>query len=124
MTTMNKSKERVLASLEKADGFMSAQELFRNLVTEGEKIGLTTVYRSLQTLVEKKYVDVLKRDDGESIYRACGQIHHHHLICKRCGTAVEIESDAIEDWAVQVAKKHGFREIDHVAEIYGLCNNC
>jgi Fur family ferric uptake transcriptional regulator len=124
MTTMNKSKERVLASLEKADGFMSAQELFRNLVTEGEKIGLTTVYRSLQTLVEKKYVDVLKREDGESIYRACGQIHHHHLICKRCGAAVEVENDAIEEWAVQVAKKHGFREIDHVAEIYGICNNC
>ncbi|CAB4334435.1 unannotated protein [freshwater metagenome] len=64
---------------------------------EGESIGLTTIYRSLQSLVNDKIVDVLRRDDGEAIYRLCGEAHHHHLVCKSCGDTVEIEGGAIEN---------------------------
>ena len=58
---------------------------------EGESIGLTTVYRSLQSLVNEKIIDVLRRDDGQAIYRLCGDAHHHHLVCKGCGDTIEIE---------------------------------
>lgn len=91
---------------------------------EGEKIGLTTVYRSLQSLVNDKIVDVLRRDDGEAIYRLCGESHHHHLVCKSCGQTVEIEGGAIEKWAKTMATEHGFRDVGHTAEIFGLCSKC
>ena len=105
---MSRSNPRVLSTLERAGGFASAQE----------------VYRSLQSLVNDKIVDVLRRDDGEAIYRLCGDAHHHHLVCKGCGDTVEIEGGAIEKWAKTMAEEFGFREVGHTAEIFGLCQKC
>ena len=76
---MSRSHPRVLNTLERAGGFASAQEVYRRMQKEGESIGLTTVYRALQSLVAEKVVDVLRREDGEAIYRLCGETHHHHL---------------------------------------------
>ena len=121
---MSRSNPRVLSTLERAGGFASAQEVYHLMKREGQSIGLTTVYRSLQSLVNDKIVDVLRRDDGEAIYRLCGETHHHHLVCKSCGETVEIEGGAIEKWALNVAKEHGFREVGHTAEIFGLCSKC
>jgi Fur family ferric uptake transcriptional regulator len=121
---LSRSNPRVLSTLERAGGFASAQEVYRLMQREGESIGLTTVYRSLQSLVNDKIVDVLRRDDGEAIYRLCGEAHHHHLVCKSCGVTVEIEGGAIEKWAKLMAEEHGFREVGHTAEIFGLCAKC
>ncbi len=121
---MTRSNPRVLRTLERAGGFASAQEVYKAMQREGESIGLTTVYRSLQSLVSEKIVDVLRRDGGEAIYRLCGPAHHHHLLCKSCGETVEIEGGAIEKWAKVMAEEHGFRDIGHTAEIFGTCSNC
>jgi len=121
---MNKSEVKVIAVLERVGGFASAQELYQLLQRNGESIGLTTVYRALQSLVSDKIVDQLRRDDGEAIYRLCGAEHHHHLVCKQCGSTVEIEGSAIERWTKAVAEEHGFREIGHTAEIFGICSKC
>ena len=121
---LNKSATKVLATLERVGGFASAQEVFQKLERDGDRIGLTTVYRALQSLLSDKIVDVLRRDDGEAIYRLCGDQHHHHLVCKNCGDTVEIEGGAIEKWAKVMAEEHGFRDIGHTAEIFGLCSNC
>ncbi|HEX7405951.1 MAG TPA: transcriptional repressor [Candidatus Nanopelagicaceae bacterium] len=119
-----KSVSQVLSALERVGGFASAQELYQSMQRGGGKIGLTTVYRSLQTLVEEETVDLLRREDGEAIYRLCGEAHHHHLICKKCGRTVEIEGGAIENWAKRIASVHGFRDVGHTAEIFGTCSRC
>jgi len=100
---MSRSNPRVLSTLERAGGFASAQEVYRLMQREGESIGLTTVYRSLQSLVNDKI---------------------HHLVCKGCGDTVEIEGGAIEKWAKTMAEEFGFREVGHTAEIFGLCSKC
>ena len=121
---MSRSNQRVLATLERAGGFASAQEVYQLMQREGESIGLTTVYRALQSLLSDKIVDVLRRDDGEAIYRLCGGAHHHHLVCKGCGETVKIEGGAIEKWAKTMAEEFGFRDVGHTAEIFGLCPKC
>jgi len=121
---VSRSNPRVLSTLERAGGFASAQEVYKLMQREGEKIGLTTVYRSLQSLVNDKVVDVLRREDGEAIYRLCGDTHHHHLVCKSCGETVEIEGGAIEKWAKTMAEEFGFRDVGHTAEIFGICSKC
>ena len=123
-TRMNKSDLKLIAVLERTGGFASAQELHQILRREGDGIGLTTVYRALQSLLDDKVVDTLRRDDGEAIYRLCGENHHHHLVCKSCGTTIEIQANAIEKWAQQMASDHGFREVGHTAEIFGICKKC
>ena len=121
---MSRSNPRVLSVLERAGGFASSQEVYRLMQREGESMGLTTVYRSLQSLVSDKIVDVLRREDGEAIYRLCGDTHHHHLVCKSCGDTVEIEGGAIEKWAKTMAEEFGFRDVGHTAEIFGICSKC
>ncbi len=110
--------------LDSLDEFKSAQELHDILRHRGEPIGLTTVYRSLQTLAESGEVDCLVADDGETRYRKCGAAHHHHLVCRQCGATVEIAGPAVEKWADTMAAEHGYTEVSHTLEIFGLCQNC
>jgi Fur family ferric uptake transcriptional regulator len=124
ISALNKSEIKVLSVLERVGGFASAQEVYQLLRRNSQSIGLTTVYRALQSLLDDKIVDTLRRDDGEAVYRMCGENHHHHLVCKSCGTTIEIQANAIEKWAQQMASDHGFREVGHTAEIFGLCKKC
>jgi Fur family ferric uptake transcriptional regulator len=121
---MNKSEIKVIAILERVGGFASATEIYQLLLKNGDTVGLTTIYRALQSLVDDKLIDQLRREDGEAIYRLCGESHHHHLVCKKCGDTVEIEGGAIEKWAKNMASEFGFREVDHLAEIFGICSKC
>lgn len=126
-TPLRSTKQRaaVSALLDRLDDFRSAQEIHEELRRTGEGIGLTTVYRTLQTLADGGEVDVLRTASGEAVYRRCESAeHHHHLVCRRCGTAVEIEGPAVETWAQKVADTHGFTELSHTVEIFGLCRAC
>lgn len=121
------TRQRVAVSalLDRLDDFRSAQEIHEELRRTGDGIGLTTVYRTLQTLADGGEVDVLRTGTGEALYRRCASVeHHHHLVCRRCGHTVEIEGPAVETWAQRVAETHGFSELSHTAEIFGLCQEC
>lgn len=117
-------REAVREALGESEGFISAQTLHAELRDSGSPIGLATVYRALTDLAVAGEADSLQAE-GESLYRACtpGQ-HHHHLICRKCGLAIEIEADAVEQWAQSVAAQHGFIQATHVVDVYGLCGNC
>ncbi|HET6259576.1 Fur family transcriptional regulator [Pseudonocardia sp.] len=120
-----RQRAAVSTLLDRLDDFRSAQEIHEELRRRGEGIGLTTVYRTLQTLADSGEVDVLRTGTGEAVYRRCDTVdHHHHLVCRRCGYTVEIEGPGVESWAQQVADTHGFVELSHTAEIFGLCKDC
>ncbi|WP_116245002.1 Fur family transcriptional regulator [Nocardiopsis sp. FIRDI 009] len=122
---MSTRRETVRQALTGSTGFRSAQDLYADLRAEGSKIGLTTVYRALQALSDSGEVDVLRTDDGEAVYRACdSEQHHHHLVCRKCSTAVEIEGPAVEKWAAEVGAKHGFTGVTHTVEVFGTCGEC
>ena len=120
-----RQRAEIVDALGRADGFRTAQDLHRELVGRGARVGLTTVYRTLQALVTTGEVDSLLSESGEAIYRLCGtDDHHHHLVCRTCGRSVEIASDEIEKWAARTARKHGFTRVTHTAELYGTCRGC
>ena len=120
-----RQRDRVRAALADATGFVSAQSLHAMLRDENTGIGLATVYRTLATLVSAGEADQLQSPDGEAIYRACSsEGHHHHLICRRCGLAVEIEADEVEAWAQRTAAAAGFTAAEHVVDIFGVCAAC
>ncbi len=125
MARMTRQRAAVAQALEGSTDFRSAQQLHELLRSTGEGIGLATVYRTLQQLAEGGEVDVLRTADGESVYRRCAKReHHHHLVCRSCGTSVELASDEVERWAAQTALRHGFTDVEHTAELYGLCGSC
>lgn len=117
-------REAVREALGTSEAFVSAQALHSALREGGSSIGLATVYRALADLATEGEADALQQD-GESLYRACTPgTHHHHLICRNCGLTVEIEADAVEQWARSIAAEHGFTEPNHVVDVFGLCADC
>ena len=106
-------------------GFNSAQQIHAELRRRGERVGLTTVYRHLQVLSEDGQLDTIRDAGGEILYRRCrSEAHHHHLICRHCGTSVEVEGRVVEQWAERVAAEAGFTAMDHTVELFGLCPRC
>lgn len=107
-----------------SDDFRSAQEVHELLRGAGERVGLATVYRALQAMVDAGELDVLKADAGEAVYRRCGTAHHHHLVCRQCGRTVEIKGPTVERWATKVAEQHGYADVRHTLELFGICRPC
>ena len=120
-----RQRAAIIALLDTVDEFRSAQELHDELRRRGENIGLTTVYRTLQSLSAADLVDMVRTDTGESMYRRCeGADHHHHLVCRSCGAAVEVSGREVEAWAAEVAEEHGFSDVSHTIELFGTCRQC
>jgi len=115
----------VLRVLQGSTSFRSAQDIHAELRAGGESVGLTTVYRHLQLLADEGIIDALQAADGETVYRHCrSDGHHHHIVCRRCGTSAEVEGPEVEQWAEVVAQRLGYSEVTHTVEIFGVCSNC
>ena len=123
-TRPTRQRRAVVTCLQGFDDFRSAQEVHELLRGKGENVGLSTVYRTLQALADAGEVVVLRAEDGEPRYRRCSASHHHHLVCRSCGRTVEVEGPTVERWATAVAAEHGFRDVSHTLEIFGLCRTC
>ena len=119
-----RQRSAVSSLLGEVAGFHSAQQLHAMLRDRGERVGLTTVYRTLQGLADAGEVDVMRPPGGEHLYRRCSEGHHHHLVCRGCGRTVEVAGPAVEAWAETVAARHGFVQVSHTVEIFGSCPEC
>jgi len=114
----------VIEALSAREDFTSAQDLHAALRERGANVGLATVYRTLAALAADGEVDILRTDEGEAVYRRCSTRHHHHLVCRRCGRTVEIDGPAVDRWADTVATEHGFTQVEHTLEVFGVCPAC
>ena len=125
-TRTRATRQRVAVSsiLDEIDDFRSAQDIHAILRSRGDSVGLTTVYRTLQSLADAGKVDVLRTGEGESVYRRCSTSHHHHLVCRSCGRTLEVEGPAVERWAEKVGAEHGFVRVTHNVEVFGTCPDC
>jgi Fur family ferric uptake transcriptional regulator len=124
ITRNTRQRAEVLALLADTDDFRSAQQLHAALREHGSHVGLTTVYRALQVLADAGEVDTMRSPTSETLYRRCSRTHHHHLVCRDCGTTVEVEGPAVERWADKVAAEHGYTDVSHTLEIFGTCAQC
>jgi Fur family ferric uptake transcriptional regulator len=125
-SSIRNTRQRTAVSmlLGEVEGFHSAQELHAMLRDRGQRVGLTTVYRTLQGLADAGEVDVMRPPGGEHLYRRCSDGHHHHLVCRSCGRTVEVDGPAVETWARRVAAEHDFSDVSHTMEIFGTCPGC
>jgi Fur family ferric uptake transcriptional regulator len=124
MARTTRQRQAVLSALDEASSFCTAQELHDVLRHRGDKVGLATVYRSLQLMADAEEVDVIRSEAGEAFYRRCSTDHHHHLVCRVCGSTVEVSGPAVETWANRVGAEHGFTDVSHTVELSGVCGDC
>ncbi len=118
-------RREVIATLERAQGFLSAQDLHAMIVQRGGRISLATVYAQLRRLAEDGALDVIMSDRGESLFRRCGvEVHHHHLACRDCGATIEVPTPDLDQWSREIATRFGYRDVRHVFELSGICPAC
>jgi Fur family ferric uptake transcriptional regulator len=120
MSRKTEQREAILGALRASDRAVTAQELHGAL----DGVGLATVYRNLQRLADDGTADTLRRDNGEQAFLICGSGHHHHLTCRVCGRVERVRGCRLDDWAAEVAAEHGFGQVEHQAELVGVCRAC
>ena len=120
-----RQREAVEAALGKELAFRSAQDLHASIRISGHPISLATVYNQLRHMAERHEVDVIRTEGGESLYRRCGAgSHHHHLLCRVCGSVEEINAPEVELWATTIARSSGYHNVHHTVEVSGVCPAC
>jgi Fur family ferric uptake transcriptional regulator len=100
---------------------MTAEDVYRHMLTQNIDIGLATVYR---VLMQFEQADILKRSHFESeraVYELNEGEHHDHLVCLDCGRVEEFHDPEIEALQIKVAKKQGFEIADHALSLYAHC---
>lgn len=102
---------------------LSAQNIFSKLRRNNPNLRLSTVYRTLNSFVEKKIVRKLDLIDKESFFELLSGEHHHHLICMKCGEIIPIDCP-LKDYEGELIDKTDYTIIDHRLKIYGICPRC
>tara|TARA_R110002072_G_scaffold98034_3_gene215891 strand:- start:32219 stop:32635 length:417 start_codon:yes stop_codon:yes gene_type:complete len=103
---------------------MSAEDVYKALLTRGEEIGLATVYRVLTQFEDAGLVVRHNFEGGHSVFEVATEEHHDHIVCVKCGRVEEFRDDEIEARQKSVATNLGFELTDHNLNMYGLCPDC
>lgn len=110
---------RILELLERNTGtHLSAEDIFRELLDEGEEIGLATVYRVLTQFEQSGICIRHNFDEGKSVFELTPVTHHDHMVCIETGKIIEFNSEDIEIKQVEVAKEYGYEIVDHKLVLY------
>lgn len=126
MAKLTKGCQKVLEVLKEQHQLASAQDIFGQMRGDDATApGLTTVYRSLESLVSQGLVQAVDLGDGERRYEMVkpGE-HHHHLVCDGCRASVHLDSCLVEELEDGIRSKYGFMVKGHILEIFGTCQKC
>lgn len=102
---------------------ISAEDIFKILLTHNDEIGLATVYRVLNQFDDAGIVTRHHFEGGKSVFELTGKSHHDHLVCMNCGKVIEFESEVIERMQDQIAGEHGLVLTHHSLYLYGECTD-
>ncbi len=102
---------------------VSAEEIYRLLLADGEEIGLATVYRVLTQFEAAGLVERHRFEDGYSVFELNRGGHHDHIVCVTCGKVKEFVDDTIEQRQREIAEDKGYEIGDHSLIIYGRCRD-
>lgn len=118
-------RTKILQILESADtAHLSAEEIYKILIEQGDDVGLATVYRVLTQFETSGLVIRHNFGDGKSVFELDQGVHHDHLVCIKCGDVQEFIDEVIEERQKEIAQKHNFHMTDHSLYIFGICKKC
>jgi Fur family ferric uptake transcriptional regulator len=100
---------------------MSAEDIYKRLIEQGEEIGLATVYRVLTQFEQAQLVTRHHFEGGTSVFELNQGEHHDHIVCMDCGRVEEFMDCGIEERQLDVASKLGFEIAEHNLILYGRC---
>ncbi|ADU27699.1 Fur family transcriptional regulator [Ethanoligenens harbinense] len=115
----------LLAAISQSETPLTAEELFMRLRRDFATLSLSTVYRALDTLCEKKMVSrSVLMDGGRAMFEIAPETHGHNLICTVCHKIVPIQGCPLRDYEDSLARSTGYVISGHKLEVYGVCPQC
>lgn len=121
---ITRQRQAILDALCQAGGHATVAEVFQRAKELDPNLDKSTVYRALELFVELDLVIIGGNLNGERVYELIKEDPHHHLICKSCGTDIEIENQMVDDFYLQLQNTYGYQiNMDHLI-IYGHCAQC
>lgn len=118
----------VVRVLGEFDHAASAPEILGRLKRAGIQCNKTTVYRDLELFERAGIVRRISFRDGLARYELSSAGHHHHLVCVACSRVEDVSLDVYEaelkKAGARVYRRNGFRILDHMLELFGLCRTC
>ncbi len=118
---------KILEMLEKrqfSERHLTAEKVYKNLLEDGEEIGLATVYRVLTQFEAAGLVTRLHFEGGNSVFELNRGEHHDHIVCVKCGRVDEFKDQMIESRQNEISANLGYELTDHCLYLYGLCGDC
>jgi Fur family ferric uptake transcriptional regulator len=113
-------REAIVDAFLKSSGHVNLEALLSSARKKNPGVGLATVYRTVKLLEDAGLAASRHFGSGETLYERAGH-HHDHIICQQCQHIIEFESDEIERLQTDIARRHGFRLVQHRHELFGLC---
>jgi len=98
---------------------LSAEDLYKKLLEQGDEVGVATVYRVLNQFDDAGIVTRHHFEGGKSVFELTHQEHHDHLVCLKCGEVIEFNDDLIEQQQKLIAEKYGIKLTNHSLYLYG-----
>jgi Fur family ferric uptake transcriptional regulator len=117
MTEQRRVIARVLA--QSAD-HPDVEELYRRCAAVDDRISISTVYRTVKLFEDAGIIERHDFREGRARYEQIPDTHHDHLINLRTGDVVEFQSDEIERLQAEIARRLGYRLVDHRLELYAV----
>lgn len=117
---------QVIMDVLKASGVPLLPQTIQQRANEaGHQISLVTIYRTLELLIELKLIRRIHDQDGCHGYILCSPGHHHHIICRKCGRALEFSgADDIVQLLDRIERETGFKIESHLLQLQGVCPDC
>ncbi len=114
----------IVGVLANSDRALEPVEIFDRAREEYPRLGLVTVYRTLEKLEELGLIQRVHQAQGCHRYLRAMQGHEHLLICSHCGQAVYFSGDDLSCLFDRVAQCSGYRIEEHWLQLFGVCQNC
>ena len=119
------ARRAVIQTLDRAEAWLSPEQLQHQAQARCPGLGLVTVYRTLALLSSLGYVRRIHLEGGCSGYARAGLPHSHHLVCRSCQQVVEFPgSEDLTPLVERVQRQTGFLVEDHMLELLGICPDC
>jgi Fur family ferric uptake transcriptional regulator len=121
---VTEQRRAIVAAFARMSRYVTPQELHERLASREPKVGLATVYRTLDVLERIGAAARTSRAHGETSYLFCPIAHHHHAVCVKCGKVDDVPCGSVERFSRTLAARLRFQLTQHRLEFYGLCARC
>jgi len=121
---MTPQRMMILSAIENTDDHISAEEIYSQVVAKYPNVNISTVYRTLELLKRLGLVTETDLGEGRVRYHPAEKGHHHHLVCRECGTTIDLDESLLAPLKDALLREHGFiADLRHLA-ILGRCVKC